>query len=84
MKNKDRQLSLCGYNVSDEDKIHTILNGLDKDYDIVHVSVSGRIEPSFVNEVTSMLLNHDKNIGKAWQCVYFKRLLLPYANVAQS
>lgn len=45
------QLSACDYNVSDEDQVHAILNGVDKDYDVVHPSVSGRSDDVTVKEI---------------------------------
>lgn len=38
------QLSTCGYLVSGEDQIHVLLNGVDKDYDLVHATISNKID----------------------------------------
>lgn len=43
-----------------KDQVHAILNGMDKDYDIIRASVPGKSESIFIKEITAMLPNHEK------------------------
>lgn len=53
MRIKDivRELAACGYTVSETDQVCSILNGIDRDYDAVHASVSGKTDILTVREV---------------------------------
>lgn len=58
------QPSMCGYIVLEKDRMHSMLNGVDRDYDLVHAKISSKIEPMIVREVQSMLLTHEKRLKK--------------------
>lgn len=61
------QLSVCGYHMSEEDQIRAILNGVDKDYDLVHATISSKIKSLTVRKVQAMLLTHEKKITQYWK-----------------
>lgn len=54
------QLSTCGYKILEEDQVHTLTNGVDKDYDLGHATISRKFEPMTMREVQAMLLIHEK------------------------
>lgn len=73
-----RKLVSCSYNVSGEDQVHSILNEVDRNHEIIHASISGRTDALTVREVQSMLMSHENRLE---QHDSSKELLLPTTNL---
>lgn len=50
--------------VIEEDHIHSLLNGVDKDYNLVHATISSKIDLVTQRKVCSMLVTHEKSLEK--------------------
>ncbi|TXG59593.1 hypothetical protein EZV62_014166 [Acer yangbiense] len=62
MKSLSDTLASVGHSLSQEDQVSNITNGLGAEYESVIVSVTSRVEPFTVSEVTALLLAHEKRI----------------------
>ncbi|TXG52621.1 hypothetical protein EZV62_021790 [Acer yangbiense] len=62
MKSLSDALASVGHSLSQEDQVSNITNGLGAEYESVIVSVTSRVEPFTVSEVTALLLAHEKRI----------------------
>ena len=62
MKSLSDALASVGHSLSQKDQVSNITNGLGAEYESVIVSVTSRVEPFTVSEVTTLLLAHEKRI----------------------
>ncbi|KAI9201691.1 hypothetical protein LWI28_027488 [Acer negundo] len=62
MKSLSDALASVGHQLSDDDQISNITNGLGSEYESVVVSITSRVEPYTVSEASALLLAHEKRI----------------------
>ncbi|KAK3225218.1 hypothetical protein Dsin_005080 [Dipteronia sinensis] len=55
-------LASVGHSLYEDDKVSNITNGLGDAYESVIVSITSRVEPYTISEVTVLLLAHEKRI----------------------
>lgn len=46
--------------MSEKDHLHTLLNGIDKDYDLIHATIFSKTESINVQEVQVMMFTDEK------------------------